>query len=172
MKRYVLIGAVAVVCLFWSCSKDSASTDTGSGVINPAGVYKMTSVTSSVPTDLNGDGIKSNEQMLETACYNNNLLTVNSDYTFSKTQKGVNLSFSGSGSTITCFTDPTISGTWTYAQNAFALHYTEGGSAVVETYVITNTTLKFLIPSGQVVGLVNNQPAYLTSNIEITYTKQ
>lgn len=145
------------------------------GTINPVGVYKLTAFTTSVPTDLNGDGIKSTNQMLETICFNDSFININSDLTFSKSKKGVNIHTSNGVSTLSCYNNPIESGTWSFSQNNTALRFETTGSTfpAVETSGITHTTIKFFIVNGQVVATNSNLvPVYILSNMELTYTKQ
>jgi hypothetical protein len=145
------------------------------GTINPVGVYKLTAFTTSVPTDLNGDGIKSSNQMLETICFNDSFININSDLTFSKSKKGVNIHTYNGVSTLTCYNNPIDSGTWSFSQNNTALRFETTGSTnpAVETSGITHTTIKFFIANGQVVATnATLAPVYILSNMELTYTKQ
>ena len=51
----------------------------------------MTAFNSSIPTDLNGDGSASTNQMNETNCFNGSFITLNSNNTFVADSKGIDI---------------------------------------------------------------------------------
>lgn len=148
------------------------SNDDSNNTVNPAGIYKMTAFNSSVPTDLNEDGTASTNQMSESTCFTDNTFVINSDNTFTATQKGVEIGFDGTNETIECYTDPSISGTWDLNGTVITFSYTEDGVPTVQDYVVSNTTLIMTMDDGEVVGTSGGNPVYLTSNLEVIYTKQ
>jgi hypothetical protein len=139
---------------------------------NTAGTYLMTSVNTSIPTDLNVDGNFSANQMTETNCYNNNILTLNADNTFTATQKGVEITVSGTTDVLSCYTDPNIAGSWTLVNNTLTLTYTDSVKQYNDFYIFDGTVLKTTIAQGDVVGTLGGAPVTLTANIDVIYTKQ
>jgi lipocalin-like protein len=133
------------------------------------GTYRMTAFNTSVPTDLNGDSSPSTNQMSETSCFNNSMLTLNSNNTFSADSRGVEISGAG---TLTCYTDPVISGTWVVAGNQLAVTYTDGGEQYTDFFTVSGNTLKATTNDGEVVASIGGTFEYVPSNIEIIYTKQ
>jgi hypothetical protein len=152
------------------------SNGSGGVNLNPTsieGTYLLTAFNTSVPTDLNNDGIASTNQLSETSCYNNMLLTLNADHTFVANSKGVDIVSNGSTETMTCFTDPDETGAWSLTGNILSLTVL-GNPTTTETYTVSGNTISATAQNGQVVGYdtVTNAPAYLTCNITIIYTKQ
>ncbi|WP_394758907.1 hypothetical protein [Flavobacterium sp.] len=139
---------------------------------NTAGTYLMTGFNTSVPTDLNGDGNFSGNQMTETACFNNNTLVLNIDNTFTATQKGVEIDFSGATNVLACYADPNITGSWTLVNGTLTLTYMDTGVQYNDVYTVVGNTLKATINQGDVIGIVSGSPITLTANIDIIYTKQ
>lgn len=138
---------------------------------NTAGTYLMTGFNTSVPTDLNGDGNFSGNQMTETACFNNNTITLNVDNTFTATQKGVEIDSTGATDVLACYADPNIVGTWTIVNSTLTLTYTDTGVQHNDVYTVIGTTLKATVNQGDIVGMLSGSPITLTANIDIIYAK-
>lgn len=136
------------------------------------GTYLMTAFNVSVPQDLNGDGTASTNQMNETTCFNNNTLVLNANNTFTATSKGLEIDGIGSTAVLTCFTDPSFSGTWSQSGSNVTFTYMDGGQSYSDTYVLNGTTLTYTLTDGEVVGTAGGNPVYLTANIAVVYTKQ
>lgn len=136
------------------------------------GTYVMTAFNTSVPTDLNGDGTASTNQMNETTCFDNNILSLNTNNAFTTTSKGLDIEIVGTNSVLTCFTDPSINGTWTQFGTNIIFTYVDSGITVSDTFVLNGNTLTYTLNGGEIVGLSGGNPVYLTSNISVVYTKQ
>ncbi|MEO0036972.1 MAG: hypothetical protein RIQ59_183 [Bacteroidota bacterium] len=148
----------------------------GGGTVNQttiAGTYLLTAFNTSVPTDLNNDGTASSNQLSETSCYNNMLLTLNADHSFIANSKGVDIVSNGTTETMSCFTDPDETGAWSLVGNTLTLTVL-GNPTTTETYTVSGNTISATAQNGQVVGYdaLTHAPAYLTCNITIVYTKQ
>lgn len=138
-----------------------------------AGSYKLTAFNTSVPTDLNGDGTSSTNQLTETTCFNDMFLTLNPNNTFNADAKGIEITINGGGvSELSCFTDPDYSGTWSVAGNILTLTYTEDGTPYTDSYTISGNTLSATVEDGTVVGTSGGNPIELTSDITFVFTKQ
>lgn len=140
-----------------------------------AGTYLLTTFSSSVPTDMNNDGVSSNNLFSETACYNNSLLVLNSNNTFTQTSKGLEIVAVGTTQTTSCFADPDDTGTWSVSGNVLTLTYAVTTPATPsEQLNISGNTLSVTEPAGQVVGYVSpsTTPVYLNSNLSFVFTKQ
>lgn len=152
------------------------SNGTVGGNLNPTsieGTYLLTAFNTSVPTDLNNDGVASVNQLSETSCYNNMLLTLNADHTFVANSKGVDIDLNGTTQTLSCFSDPDETGAWSLVGNTLTLTVL-GAPTTTETYTVSGNTISATAQNGQAVGYdtVTNSPVYLTCNITIVYTKQ
>ncbi len=147
----------------------------GTGGVTPAsivGTYILTAFNTSVPTDLNGDGANSTNQMNETTCFNNSLFTLNSDNTFIANSKGIDIDITTTPNTLTCYTDPDTTGTWTLTGNILKTTYVEGGVTYNDQFTVVGNTLVYTESSGQIVGTASGNPVYLTSDIALVYSKQ
>lgn len=146
----------------------------GGGVIpnSIAGTYILTAFNTSVPTDLNGDGTNSTNQMNETTCFNNSLFILNSNNTFTANSKGIDIDITSTPNTLTCFTDPDTTGTWSLSGNILTTTYVESGVTYNDQFTVVGNTLVFNEPSGQIVGMASGNPVYLTSSIALVYSKQ
>lgn len=137
------------------------------------GTYLMTAFNISVPQDLNGDGTASVNQMNETTCFDNNTLIINANNTFSSTSKGLDINIDGPVAVLECYTDPTITGTWSQSGNNITFTYVDGGQTYTDVFILNGNTLTITIPDGEVVGSANGgEPVYLTADISVVYTKQ
>ncbi len=170
MKSKIL--SLAFVLVLFSCSKsDEASSDAPPTVASVAGSYLLTQINVSKPQDFNNDGIKSTNIMLETNCYNQNILLLKENKTYTLTDKGLNIEFSGpnaSVTTLSCFSDPLISGTWSLSGNT--IKFIDGGQT--RTLNIKNNTLIETISDGQTIATFNNGYAYATADIQSVMVKQ
>ncbi len=149
------------------------STSSGGGSspgASVAGTYRLTAFNTSVPTDLNNDGNPSSNQLNETSCYNNSFLTLNTNNTFSADSKGVDIDLTTN--VIECFSDPVIIGTWSISGSTLSLTYVDSGVTYTDTYNVSGSTLTYSVNGGEVVGTSGGSPVYLTTNIQIVYSKQ
>ncbi len=136
------------------------------------GTYKMTAFNTSVPTDLNNDGISSTNQMNETICFDNTLLVLNSNNTFTANTKGVDINTTTIPNTMTCLFEPDTVGTYTVTGNVLTTTYIENGVTYHDTVTISGNTIVSTTNNGSIVGLSGGNPVYLTATITIIYTKQ
>lgn len=155
-----------------SCNVEPLDSDLFGNIINTtsvAGTYTMTAFNTGIPTDLDNDQVASTNQMLETTCFNNSIIVINPDGTFRATSKGVDISTS---STLTCFSDPDYTGTWTLNGTVLKLTYIDTGVVVDELFSVSANTLTYSVPQGQIVGTTStNVPVFLNSSYNIIYTR-
>ena len=156
--------------------QNNGGGNNGGGQTSLVGTYKMTAFNTSVPTDLNGDGVASTNQMNETNCFDNSFLVLNVNNTFTANAKGVDVEFDFVNgemvTTLSCYTEPNTIGTWSIVNNRLRLSYTEDGETFSDDFEIQGNTLKFRVEEGEVVGVGSNgEPVFLTASIEIIYTK-
>ena len=124
------------------------------------------------PTDLNGDGVASVNQMNETNCFNGSFITLNSDNTFVADSKGLDINIDGTTSTIECFDDGNFTGTWVLVGNQLYITYTEDGDEYTDVATLSGNTIVSTVENGEVVGTTSTgEPVYLTSNLQIVFTK-
>lgn len=179
MKTLMLLAVVMMA----SCNDEPIDPALLDAINNPndqnnpipvTGTYVMTAFNTSVPVDLNNDGVSNNNHMLETNCYNNSFLVLNNNNTFTATGKGVEIETDSATNTTTiaCYDDGVTAGTWTLSGNNVSFNYVFDGETFSDTFVRSGNTLTYTIQGGEVVGTANGQPVYLTTNIEIIYTKQ
>jgi hypothetical protein len=142
------------------------------GNTSVAGTYLLTAFNTSVPTDLNGDGTSSINQMSETTCFNNSTFILNSNNTFTATGGGIDIDLSVTPNVLTCFTDPSTNGTWTLNGNQLTTNYMEGGVSYTDVFTVVGNTLIITEQNGEVVGMANGNPVFLTSDITAIYSKQ
>ncbi len=171
------IFSIFTLMTFTSCttSIEPVDQDLLGNLVNPTsivGAYRMTAFNTGIPTDLNNDGTSSINQMSETTCFNNSILTLNADYTFDATQNGLDISTTATTSTMECYSDPLLSGIWALNGTILTLTYDDAGTAVVETFLVASNTLTYSVPLGEIVGTTStNEPVFLTSSINIVYTR-
>lgn len=186
-KWFLSFALITSMIFLQSCSEESIDSALLDNIEDPIdqeipavvqGTYVMTAFNTSIPVDLNGDGVSNNNHMLETSCYNNSFLVLNNNNTFSATGKGVDILYdldieTGEETyTIECYDDGSTNGTWLITGNNVTFNYTFEGEVFSDTFTRVGNTLKYVIANGEVVGTANGEPVYLTTNIEIIYTKQ
>ncbi|MDP5001973.1 MAG: lipocalin family protein [Flavobacterium sp.] len=136
------------------------------------GTYYMTAFNSSIPTDLNGDGSASTNQMNETNCFNGSFITLNSNNTFVADSKGIDINTNGTTSTIECFDEGNFTGTWALSGNQLSITYLDGGVEYTDVATLSGNTIVSTVQNGEVVGTTSGgEPIYLTSNLQIVFTK-
>lgn len=133
-----------------------------------AGTYKLTAFNTTPPTDLNGDGTDSTNQMNEVTCFNNMLLTLNANNTYVANSKGVDLDGIGG---YECFIDPDDTGTWVLVGNQLTLTSSDTTLDPI-TFTVSGSTLSNTTPDGTVLTDDNGTVVELTADITIIYTKQ
>ncbi len=142
-------------------------------VVNPlVGSYLQTAFNTSTATDLNNDGTTSSNQMLETSCYNNNYLILNADNTFSATSKGVDITASVTANSVTCFTDPSVTGTWVSSGTMVTFTYVENGVTIVSNFTIAGSTLVATTANDHILSRNAGTLVEIISNSSVVYTKQ
>jgi Lipocalin-like domain len=139
-------------------------------VASVIGNYRLTAYNTSIPTDLNGNGTASVNQMLETTCFSNSSLTVNANGTFSVLDNYVDITTSGVPA-LTCATN-NDSGTWTFAGNILTLTSTVGSVTQVQTGVFSGTVLTINVQDTEFINIVGGIPDYVDGNIQLVFTKQ
>ena len=136
------------------------------------GTYYMTAFNSSIPTDLNEDGSASTNQMNETNCFNGSFITLNSNNTFVANSKGIDINTNGATSTIECFDEGNFTGTWALSGNQLSITYLDGGVEYTDVATLSGNTIVSNFQNGEVVGTTSGGvPIYLTSNLQIIFTK-
>jgi hypothetical protein len=152
----------------WVGPVNLAAVSTGGGV---AGTYILTAFNTTPPTDLNLDGTASVNQLQETICFNNSLLTLNANNTFVANSKGVDIDLPTN--TLTCFTDPDESGTWSINGNQVTLTYPGTNPLETYTFTLSGNTLTSPPEPAIVVSTTGDIFAYIpVSSAVLIYTKQ
>lgn len=173
LKPIAFLFLIAITVLLNSCSNepiDPAIDISSSSSV--AGTYYMTAFNSSIPTDLNGDGSASTNQMNETNCFNGSFITLNSNNTFIANSKGLDINNNGATSIIECFDEGNFTGTWALSGNQLSITYIEGGLEYTDVATLSGNTIVSTVQNGEVVGTTSGgQPIYLTSNLQIVFTK-
>jgi Fibronectin type III domain len=151
----------------------AAVTSQGTGIV---GNYLLTAFTSSTPTDINADGTSNTNILSETACYNNMFIKLLASNTFTQDDKGadieINIVNNVSVTTIECFVDPIVSGTWAVNGSILTLTYT-GGETQNLNYNAATNVLSTTINDGAIVGTTSQGgPITLTTDLTFTFTKQ
>ncbi|MSP84612.1 MAG: hypothetical protein EXR18_02125 [Flavobacteriaceae bacterium] len=172
IKLSATVFSFFTLMIFTSCNVEPLDTDLLGNIINPsslAGTYRMTSFNTGIPTDLNNDGTASTNQMLETSCFNNNVLIINPNATFTLTSKGVGIS---SAITLECYTDPDISGTWVLDGTVLTLLFVESSVQNSKVFSVSGRSLTNSVPLGEIVGTTStNAAVFLNSSYNIIYTR-
>lgn len=189
IKRFSLAALLIVsVLIFSSCSDEpvdsvleaqlaeynsSNQVSTGGGSTSSVvGTYLLTAFNTSIPTDLNGDGTASTNQMSETSCFNNSLFVLNSNNTFTATGGGIDIDLSVTPNVLTCFNDPPTNGTWSLSGNQLTASYVEAGITYSDVFTVVGNTLIITESNGEVIGMSGGNPVFLTADITAIYSKQ
>jgi len=131
------------------------------------GTYRLTAFNTMPATDLNGDGTSSINQMNEVTCFNNALLIVNANNTYTANSKGVEIA----STTYVCFTDPDDVGTWLL--NGNQLTFTSSDLTILPTtFTVAGNNLSLTTPAGTVLTSQGGVVVEITSDITLIYTKQ
>ncbi len=169
MKKKIIFFILSGLVL--SCSKDEKEEVVA---VNPEGTYVLTAFNTSVPTDLNGDGKKSIDQMTETVCFKDLFLTLKANNTYELNDKGVGIENDGVNETIACYNDGDTFGKWSLdGNNRVVMTPFDGQDEVPFSLLVEGNTLKETVADGDVVGTTTaGDPVYLASKIELVYTKK
>lgn len=163
--------------VFAACNDD----DDTPPVVTPSvtsSTFKLTSLNSSVQTDLNQDGTPSISQLSETTCFDNMVITLRSDHTFSASSKGVYLNEEVSPATVDCYNDADYTGTWSQTNDEVTLHYVDTSVTPNETYddvyniSSDGRTLSVIATGVDYLNYSGGAYVPLTTDLEFIYTKQ
>jgi Fibronectin type III domain len=151
-----------------------AVTSSSTGIV---GNYLLTGFTSSTPTDINADGVSTNNVLSETTCFNNLFLKLLQNNTFTLDSKGADIDITIVNNveveTIGCFTDPIETGSWVLNGTTLTLDFTSAGPNNDYTYNPVNNTLSATVNNGAIVGTTSQgSPITLTTDLTFTFTKQ
>ena len=133
------------------------------------GTYLMTAYNTSIPTDLDLDGKTSTNQMDETSCFDNSMLILNADHSFTADLKGVQIVFDGVNKSMNCFAVPDVTGTWKLSGNKITLTYLDKSEEIT---VLGGTLVKALNGTQIVATDASKTPVYLTANATAIYSIQ
>lgn len=126
----MLMLAVAGCLTLASCSDDDNNDNVNN---NPnadiTGTYRMTAWNAPTSIDFDGDGTSNINMMNESPCYNNSIMNVNSDGTYTMTYRYVNIE---SGA-VSCGTE-TTNGTWVRNGNSFTTTHMSAGQSMSTDY--------------------------------------
>lgn len=174
MKKF--FGLLIVAIAMTACSSDDDSSDAGASV---EGNWKMTALNTENPYDLNGDGTASRNLMLETGCYQNELMLFSADGSGKITSNSyAEINFDlVVGTTneyeysIECVSETEID-LFTYTQNGDQIKLTVDGSLVTGT--LSNNTLTYVVPGGFFIEVEGSDSGTITVMEDLTfvYTKQ
>jgi hypothetical protein len=174
-----------LLALMCSCSKEDNKTETFNPAIidpvviapniNPTGIYLLTAFNTSFPTNLNGDTVSSTNQMAETSCYDNYLLDLKSDGTFTNDNRISLVTGSAPSSNLVCEQKTTLAGNYTVAGNIITLKFINGTTANQELKLTSseNKILKSEILKSMFISNTFNG-SYLSAraDVEYVYTKK
>ncbi len=182
LKFSPILILLAFMC---SCSKEENKTETINPpiidpvvvvpTINPTGVYLLTAFNTSFPTNLNGDAVSSTNQMDETNCYDNYVLDLKADGTFTNDNRISLVTGSAPSSNLVCEQKTTLAGNYTVAGNVITLKFINGTSANQELKLTSseNKILKSEILKSMFISNTFNG-SYLSTraDVEYIYTKK
>jgi len=132
------------------------------------GTYILTAFNTVPSTDLNGDGTPHTNQMDEVPCFDNSLLIINANNTYTADSSGVDL---GIPSGYECFTDPDDLGTWSLSGNE--LTFTSSDITIdPTTFIVLGNTLTYTLPAGTVLTEEAGVVIEITADLTLVYTKQ
>jgi hypothetical protein len=125
--------AVAVCLTFASCSDDEDNNTVGNSNSDLVGTYRLTSWNAPMAVDFDGDGVSNTNMMNESSCYNNSVMRVNKDNTYTMTYNYV-----GIDGEVSCETE-TTNGTWTRSGNSFTTSNMANGQNMNTNYAFGST---------------------------------
>lgn len=171
MKRLTLLLLAFAGCITAvSCSSDDDG-DNNNNMSEVAGTYRMTAFNSPTAIDYDDDGDSSTNMMTESDCYNNTVLTLNQNGTFTSTYNGIGINSGVS----TCAASQVTGGTWTRSGNTISATTTSGGTGTnswtwnTDAQTITRTQTNAQYPS---INTTTGDFEYATGNVNYVYTMQ
>jgi|GEM_PF-6406185 len=170
-KISILLFAMAGCMATVSCSSDDDANNNNNSNADIVGTYRMTAQNSPVAIDYDGNGTSSMNMMTESPCYNNTVMTINADGTYTSTYNGINIS-NGQSS---CATSQVTSGTWQRTGNTLSATTTSGGSGTNSwTWNASNGTMSRMQSNAQYpsINATTGDFEYGTGNVNYVYTRQ
>ena len=181
MNKIKILGRIILIFTmftFNSCDVepiDSAINidDFGTNQSAVVGTYVLTAFNTSIPTDLNNDGVASTNQITETTCFTGSKITLNSNNTFAFIFNEIEILSDGTSDVLNCSINPEITGTWTLNGNALALTAPFEGVSQTLNATISNNTISWTENDVEIVATTSsNEPIYLFANLVVIFTKQ
>lgn len=167
----MLMIAVAGCLTIGGCSSDD---DNNSNTPIPnadlVGTYKMTAWNVPEEVDLDDDGVVNTNLLNETECYDESMMTINSNGTYTMMYSYVNIE----GGAMSCQNE-TTTGTWVRNGNSFTTTHISGGQNMNTPYTFASgntTTLTRNITDGSYPTVNNGTAEYAQGNISIVMTRQ
>ena len=173
MKRFffLLLGFAGCIGAA-SCSDDDDGNNNGNNNLRDmAGTYRMSSWNVPTAIDYDDDGDSSTNMMTESTCYNNTVMTLNEDGTYTSTYNSVGINNGVSS----CAQSQVTSGTWTRNGNNLTATTTYGGSGTnswtwnQQANTVTRSLTNSQYPS---INSTTGDFEYATGNISQVYTRQ
>lgn len=167
-KLPLLLLAIAGCITAVSCSDDD---DGNNGSADIAGTYRMTAFNVPTAIDYDEDGDSSVNMMTESNCYNNTVMTINQNGTYTSTYNSVGINAGVSS----CAAAQVSSGTWTRNGNTFTTTATNGGTGTntwtwnANANTLTRTQANAQYPS---IDPDTGDYVYGTGNVSYVYTLQ
>lgn len=163
--------AVAGCLSMASCSNDddnnSVNTNPNSDLV---GTYRMTAWNSPMSVDFDNDGTSNTNMMNESPCYDDSMMTINANGTYTMTYNYVNIN----GGTVSCQAE-TTNGTWTRNGNSFSTSHLLGGQNMNTSYNFasgSSTTLTRNMSNWNYPTMNNGTAEYAQGNVSMVMTRQ
>lgn len=153
-----------------SCNNDDDNENNND---NMAGTYRLSSWNMPVAVDFDNNGTSSTNMMNESNCYNNSVMTVNNDGTYTMTYNSVGIN----GNTSSCQSQ-TTTGTWTRNGNTFTTSSGSGSAMTNTDYSFSsagnNQTITRYMTGAQYpsINSTTGDPMYSTGNVKMVFTRQ
>jgi hypothetical protein len=171
MKNFKMLMLAVAGCLsLASCSND----DDNNGVNNNTnadltGTYRVTSWMAPTAVDLDGNGTTSTNMMMESSCYDDSMMTINQNGTYTMTYNSAGIN----GTSLECDTETTV-GTWTRSGNSFTTSHMSGGQNMSTNYSFqggSNTTLTRNMNNWQYPMMNNGTASWGNGNVSMVMTR-
>lgn len=172
IKNKIAVQIAAFGCLAFSSCHHCDDSETIAANADLVGLYEMSSWNSPSATDLNNDGDSSANMMAESPCYDDSILVLQQNGTFTHTNNSIQIN----KGVVSCANSQHIAGIWKRSGTTVTTAAMVGGTRIERAYTFTETAagskLMLNISDTQYPTMSAGNVSWATGTITIEFTKR
>ncbi|MBA9074217.1 hypothetical protein GGR22_002384 [Flavobacterium gossypii] len=173
IKNKITVRAAALGCLvFFSCEHCDDDSNTAGISADLVGLYEMSSWNSPSAADLDNDGDSSANMMAESPCYDNSIIVLLQNGTFTQTHNSIHIR----DGAISCADSQNMTGIWKRSGDTVTTAAMVNGTRVERAYSVTEAAtgkkLNLSLSDSQYPTMSSGNASWEAGAINIEFTKR